>query len=373
MTTTTPTLRSRVRACFLGGTIGDALGAPVEFWNSAQIFEACGPAGVTSYLPMLVDGEERFGLITDDTQMTLFAAEGLIRASQREERGIGFTVAVTHSAFDRWLDTQMLSAPSGERNGWLIQQQWLYARRAPGSTCLSALMDAREGKARIRSYGSPVLNDSKGCGGVMRSAPFGLMAGKGVYSLRELFDAAALSASYTHGHITGQLASGALAACIAALMGGDSLSEAIAKMLALLAEYPGHEETLDAVQKAVAAAHNPPSVAVVESLGGGWVAEEALAIAVYAALVYPGADQVLQALSLAVTHSGDSDSTGAICGNILGALHGEEALPNILAFAVEGRGTILELADDFSFEFDPRAHLSRFEMGRAWNDRYPGD
>jgi hypothetical protein len=30
---------------------------------------------------------------------------------------------------------------------------------------------------------------------------------------------------------------------------------------------------------------------------------------------------------LAVNHSGDSDSTGSITGNILGAVHGEAALP----------------------------------------------
>lgn len=60
----------------------------------------------------------------------------------------------------------------------------------------------------------------------------------------------------------------------------------------------------------------PPSAPVgpetVERLGAGWVAEEALAIGVYAALVSP---DVMSALTLAVTHSGDSDSTGAIAGN----------------------------------------------------------
>ncbi|WP_307801083.1 ADP-ribosylglycohydrolase family protein [Microbispora triticiradicis] len=53
----------------------------------------------------------------------------------------------------------------------------------------------------------------------------------------------------------------------------------------------------------------------VESLGAGWVAEEALAIAVYCALAQP---DPREALLLAVDHSGDSDSTGVVCGNILG-------------------------------------------------------
>jgi ADP-ribosylglycohydrolase len=57
----------------------------------------------------------------------------------------------------------------------------------------------------------------------------------------------------------------------------------------------------------------------------------------------------VDALALAVSHGGDSDSTGSICGNILGALHGETWLPAELAFQVEGRGTMLELADDFIY------------------------
>jgi ADP-ribosylglycohydrolase len=82
---------------------------------------------------------------------------------------------------------------------------------------------------------------------------------------------------------------------------------------------------------------------------------------------------MLDALSLAVTHSGDSDSTGAICGNILGALHGDTALPPALVFAVEGRGALLELADDLVLEFTEHAHLhDEYLPETGWRRRYPG-
>jgi ADP-ribosylglycohydrolase len=111
----------------------------------------------------------------------------------------------------------------------------------------------------------------------------------------------------------------------------------------------------------------------IEALGGGWVAEVALAIAIYATLVHPGPEDVLKALSLAVSHSGDSDSTGAICGNILGALHGESALPVELLFELEGRGTLLELADDFINEFTKSGQLhGDYGPYTRWNTRYPG-
>jgi ADP-ribosylglycohydrolase len=109
----------------------------------------------------------------------------------------------------------------------------------------------------------------------------------------------------------------------------------------------------------------------ITDLGEGWAAEEALAMAVHAALALPGPDQVLDALSLAVSHGGDSDSTGAICGNLLGAWHGDTALPAVLAFEVEGRGTILQLADDLVWEFTvPEQLHGDYGPFTRWTSRY---
>lgn len=362
--------RARVRGCLLGGAIGDALGGPVEFSSSAEIL-AAHPGGVRTFVAGGHDWPA--GTVTDDTQLTLFTVEGLIRAGVRTDRGLGFTVAVVQHAYDRWLDTQLLPGPSGERDGWLQSEPWLYARRAPGTTCLTALIEARNGQDRIPQFGAQAVNDSKGCGGVMRVAPFGLLPARSV-SADWIFDAAAEAAGYTHGHPTGKLASGALAAIVHSLAQGTDLDAALDTAAALLADRPGHEETSTALAAArQLAVEDKPGPATVERLGGGWIAEEALAIAVYGALVYPAADQFLDALALAVTHSGDSDSTGAICGNILGTLHGETALPPELVFAVEGRGAVLQLADDFALEFT-RATQLHGDHGptTGWTQRYPG-
>jgi ADP-ribosylglycohydrolase len=57
----------------------------VEFWSLGEIRRTCGARGVTGFLPAYgLPG----GAIADDTQMTLFTAEGLLRAIIREsERG----------------------------------------------------------------------------------------------------------------------------------------------------------------------------------------------------------------------------------------------------------------------------------------------
>lgn len=273
-----------------------------------------------------------------------------------------------HHAYDRWLDTQNLRAPSGARDGWLQAQQWLYARRAPGNTCLTALNEAREGGNSIQQLGLPAFNDSKGCGGVMRAAPFGLLPADR-FSREWAFAAALEAAGYTHGHPTGKLASGALAAIIHEICRGADLSAALDTTQGLLSQHPAHEETSTALAAArsLAASGTKPDPQAVQQLGGGWIAEEALAIGVYAAIVYPQPEQVADALAVAVTHSGDSDSTGAICGNILGALHGETALPPTLVASVEGRGAIVQLADDLVTAFT----TSDNPPSADWRIRYP--
>ncbi|MCQ8834526.1 ADP-ribosylglycohydrolase family protein [Streptomyces malaysiensis] len=369
--------RARIRGCLLGGAIGDALGNPIEFLSLGAIRETHGGEGVTTLVP---DGSGVAGLVTDDTQMTLFTAEGLIRAHARSSsEGVeGSETAAVRHAYLRWLDTQNHPAPppaqgTGDldlvRTGWLRTQPWLYARRAPGNACLSGLTEEHVPAPRDPLDGTPgpVNPGSKGCGTVMRSAPFGLTG----LDPRDCFELAARCAQITHGHPTGYYAAGALAAMVACLLDGESLEGATLRALELLARYPRHEETTAALRKAVdLAAEGDPTPEKAEWLGGGWVAEEALAIAVYSALAHtpaqrvhycPGGEisyepapprtPVQAALLLSVNHSGDSDSTGSICGNLLGAHHGDLRLPPSWLARIEGRGTIAELADDFASEF----------------------
>ncbi|WP_069870001.1 ADP-ribosylglycohydrolase family protein [Streptomyces malaysiensis] len=388
--------RARIRGCLLGGAIGDALGNPIEFLSLGAIRETHGGEGVTTLVP---DGGGVAGLVTDDTQMTLFTAEGLIRAHVKSSsEGVeGSETAAVRHAYLRWLDTQNHPAPppaqgTGDlvRTGWLRTQPWLYARRAPGNACLSGLTEKHVPAPRAPLDGTPgpVNPGSKGCGTVMRSAPFGLTG----LDPRDCFELAARCAQITHGHPTGYYAAGALAAMIACLLDGESLEGATLRALELLARYPRHEETTAALRKAVdLAAEGDPTPEKAEWLGGGWVAEEALAIAVYSALAHtpaqrahygPGGEisyepaprrtPVQAALLLSVNHSGDSDSTGSICGNLLGAHHGDLRLPPSWLARIEGRGTIAELADDFASEFHRSVEpYEPYDDVVFLRDRYP--
>ncbi|WP_326808262.1 MULTISPECIES: ADP-ribosylglycohydrolase family protein [unclassified Streptomyces] len=352
--------RSRVRGCLLGGAIGDALGAGVEFDSLAQIRDKCGRQGVTDY----VSAYGRRGAITDDTQMTLFTVDGLIRAHVRRDTGAWHPPTDVHAAYRRWAATQRDWGPDERRetDGWLAREEWLYSRRAPGNACLSGLADDRMG-----TLDKPKNPQSKGCGTVMRSAPFGLLVG---WEPQLVFQLAVECAAQTHGHPTGYLAAGAFAAIVHALARGEGLDTAVQRALVQLAARPGHEETTEALKQALGAVRQGmPSPERVAALGEGWTAEESLSIGVYCALV---AEDVRHGLLLAVNHGGDSDSTGSICGNLLGAIHGETALPPGWVAEVEGRATILELADDFAMEMTqgPALH-GPGAASPAWLARYP--
>ncbi len=73
---------------------------------------------------------------------------------------------------------------------------------------------------------------------------------------------------------------------------------------------------------------------------------------------------------LAVNHSGDSDSTGAIAGNVLGALLGYESIPTDLVDGLELQEVIAEIADDWIACFGPEASADP-ESRELW-ERYPG-
>lgn len=126
----------------------------------------------------------------------------------------------------------------------------------------------------------------------------------------------------------------------------------------------GHGEVVDAVATARAMAlRGRPTAEQLESLGGGWVAEEALAIAVCCAL---SARDFADGVLLGANHGGDSDSTAAIAGSILGAQLGETAIPEKWLEELELHAEIERIANDLD-----AISMIRLTADAAF-DSYPG-
>jgi len=333
----------RFRGCLIGGAVGDALGYAVEFWSETKIFSRYGRTGITDY--ELHDGK---ALISDDTQMTLFTATGLLIGTTRGmTRGImgEYPDYIRYSYLD-WLKTQKerYPLPEGDHYSWLMNVPEMFSRRAPGRTCLKALEDSRK-----RSVENPI-NESKGCGGVMRVAPVGLYFCDKDMPVEEVARIGAEAAAITHGHPLGWIPAAALAQIICEICrNNDSVYDAVMKTLdtqgKMWPDSKHKEYFLELMRKAVdLAGTKKDDQMTIHQLGEGWVAEEALAIAAYCALKYE--DDFEKAIVASVNHKGDSDSTGAICGNILGARLGMKGIPQKYIENLELKDVILEVADD---------------------------
>lgn len=320
--------RDHFRGCLLGGSIGDALGYAVEFMSLGKIKEHLGEDGVRDFK---LDGRGK-ALISDDTQMMLFTAEGILNAWKD-------SINPAHAIWEsylRWYSTQGYPLDERLRKGSLLGLAELNQQRAPGNTCLTALATGQMGNRNT------LLNNSKGNGGVMRVAPVGLVHARDSY---KAFRLGAESAMITHSHPTGYLAAGVLAAILSEILRGAAIRPAAEKALEILVDYGEAGETRSAVEKALRLIDfNVAPQEALRLLGPGWIAEEALAIGLYASLLYP--DDFKEGVLCAVNHAGDSDSTGIVAGNILGAALGCDKIPFDWLLNVELGNVTSGIADE---------------------------
>ncbi|MBR2742161.1 MAG: TIGR02452 family protein [Clostridia bacterium] len=360
----------RIRGCIYGGAVGDALGYPVEFLGEEKIFSKYGPKGITSFEYDKATGK---ALISDDTQMTLFTANGILVGDTRISlRGIGGPPSMyVRTAYEDWLATQNSTAPGrGGGESWLMDVPELYARRAPGITCLSALSEG----AGSGDYEEEKINDSKGCGGVMRVAPLALYYDTA--DIEELDREGARLAAITHGHSLGYMPAAVLVHILNRIVfppesGRMTLrqivSEASAAASKIFKGDPNLTKLTDIISLAARLSENgEDDRRNIRRLGEGWVAEETLAIALYCALRH--ADDFSAGVTAAVNHGGDSDSTGSVAGNILGALLGYGAIEEKWKRDLEISDVILEIADDLCYG----CQMSEFGSYRdpEWLEKY---
>lgn len=329
--------RDRVRGCLVAGAAGDALGYAVEFMRWDEIKAKFGPQGIQRFE---LDPRKHKALISDDTQMTLFTAEGLLLGEQYPK--MFSREGWIYEAYRDWLDTQY-GGHFGKRYSRLMDIEELYAPRAPGGTCLRSLRSGEMGSV------DESINNSKGCGGVMRVAPVACYGVAQGWDLERTVRLGAEAAAITHGHSMGWLPAAALVDIVYHVLEGVDPESAVMKCMdEIQAFYPDNgwlKALVGGLRKAVELAHNELSDEEnIPELGEGWVGDEALYIAVYCAVKY--ADDLEAALIASVNHDGDSDSTGAVMGNILGAWLGFDAMDDCWKHKLELRGVILRMADD---------------------------
>ena len=343
------TLQDRIRGSLIGGAIGDALGYPVEFiYSFEEIQKRYGERGITRLdtRQHWLEEADQVGkaVVSDDTQMTLFTANGLLNA-KRQKSNMKYGIC---RAYIEWYLTQVGKWSNKYKDCWIARIPELNKRRAPGNTCMSSLYAIYSGREP--------MNNSKGCGGVMRIAPIPLYAA--VDNRMDISDAdklASEAAEITHQHPLGFISAALMSHVIYRLAldvepTQDSMKhyimEGVSEMRRLYNAYHNEVERMaELAERAIFLLENGKTdLENIGHLGEGWTGEEALAIALFCALKH--FDSFEEAMIAAVNHGGDSASTGAVTGNILGAAIGYEAIPQFYKDDLEMHDLILHMADD---------------------------
>ncbi len=355
-------LQDKCRGSLVGGAVGDALGYEVEFMSLSSILKRFGDKGITRYVT-----HNRVAEFSDDTQMTLFTLEGLMngviatKAGKPEE-----ILPYIKEAYLAWYRTQT-ERPSVIEGSWISNVKALWSQRAPGNTCMGSLGNL--------ARGIEFKNNSKGCGGVMRVAPIGIFNGvhRNLYDYEDTAHLAGWAAEITHHHIASTFASALMATTIENCIQDEKVGRLefgwiIDGGLSLMDRYfPGHEEELGAFIELVKRAlelgkSDTPEREAIRELGEGWVGDEALAIAVFSVIRH--IDSFEDCIVCAVNHDGDSDSTGAIAGNIIGAILGYSEIPQYYIDNLEIEPILVSAADDLC------ADISIREVNFRVGDRY---
>ncbi len=312
----------RTMGCIIGGAIGDAMGAPIEFQHIEMIHRTYGPDGIIE--PPEIKGAYRF---SDDTQMTVLTAYGLLFAETRMfSYGLmSHPMDYTWPAYRVWADKQGFKIQNlDDHTPWVMKYESMRSRRAPGNTCILSICgnDFRLKKEAPK-------NQSKGCGGLMRAAPAPIWCWKNGNKPGISMELAEDVAAATHGHPLGWMTAGFMGSLIHHILDGETLQASVDMAMEDSRKRYDHEKYLEEMMNPIEAAislvsSDLPDEQCMETLGEGWVAEETLAMAVFACLRHP--DDFRLAMRAAVNITGDSDSVGSVAGNILGAYLGIDAV-----------------------------------------------
>lgn len=294
---------AQAQSMMLGLALGDALGYATEFKSLPEIKAIYGPQGIQE--------PPDPALYSDDTQMTIALAEGLLDA------GINAPLDELMNAVSRRFVIWAQTAPS----------------RAPGNTCLTGARNLAQG-IPWREAG---VAESKGCGSAMRVAPLGYLYQHQPDRLREIAQASAL---LTHGHPTAIAAALAAAYLVKLALDGVSPAEYMQRVMTVT---EGMSDELDAAILRVGHVLGWGSEeSAMRHIGEGWVAEEAVALALYCVLRHP--DDYAACVRRAANSDGDSDSVACIAGGIVAARRGAlDAIPSHWIRRTENRAVLLDL------------------------------
>ena len=348
------------RGVLLGLAVGDAMGHTVDRRSLEEIRNDYGPNGLLGY--DLVNG---YADITSYTQLAAFTANGLLLGLTRgQTKGrISSNIRYITLAIREWSRSQTFSLP--EKNYcWLSRVPEMKRKFCMDNRMLDALS-----KETLGSLDDPQYK-SDHPGALTTVIPLALLQQDLELSQEELDRLGAETVALTHGEPEAYLSGAALTHMLCLLLQDPStpIGELVQQTIDSVGLQFGQGGRLwELLQLALTLAVSPnvTPMEAMETLGCR-TAAEALAGAVYA--VSTCGRDFDAAMITAVNHSGRSSAVGAIAGCMLGAILGDEALPEFYLESLEAAKPLMELADDMAAGFSEMVNRSMFDMD--WDRKY---
>ena len=277
----------KFKGCLLGLAIGDALGCTLEFKKP----------GTFEPITTIVGGgvhKLKAGQWTDDTSLALCLAQSLIDCK-------GFDAKDQMQKYCKW-DEEGYMSSTGECFDI-------------GNTTLKALNKYR---ATGEPYSGMTEDSSAGNGSIMRLAPIPMYYSN---NPEEALKYATLSSKTTHANIMCVDACRYMAGIIVGLLNGENKETALSTLYSPVKNYFEEEPLCDAIKDVANGSFKtkqPPEI-----IGAGFVVKS-LEAALWA---FHTTDNFKDGALKAVNLGNDADTTGAVYGQIAGALYGFENIP----------------------------------------------
>lgn len=297
----------------------DAFGYVVEFDNITSIRQKFGSKGYS-----ILNSETSRLLISDDTQMTLFALESILQCIEEQE--FKYRHRAITNGYLNWLATQQYTQQKYPT--YLLSQEFLYSPRAPGRTCLDSLNNIDKSSAKLTFDTIKRANDSKGCGGIMRTLPFAFFSNTKDEAWKFGCDQAAI----THGHTNGFTSAGFYTLLCFHLLNSTNDIKTAYKLTKEYASTQTHsldpylKKLDDCLENFDKNNIQLNELELNNKLDLGWTGDEALVISIYCAIT---SKSLAQAIEVATIHNGDSDSTAMLAAGIYKIANPDEHIPQI--------------------------------------------
>lgn len=336
-------MQDKIKNSFLMGASGDALGAPLEGLRSLEkIKNIYGDKGLTHLIPYKSHFEEGAeylaGSITDDTTMAMTTALAIVKTLENNEcEKLHY---YSWQGYMQWAMKQINypkeKALIDSSIKWddLAKSFWFACGAGKGT--LAALAQSGYGSvAKPFEYeceisGKILKSPNLGCGGMMRIAPIAFLP----YDDKKIFEIACENAAITHGGQSAYVATGITALFTHYAAKGKTAIEIIEATKETVKNYTNNPLYKDGIAESFKIIDHVASLPrkfdfeimdnITVDLGykNRFLSAPVLANVTYAVLYADNKDKLKNAMVMSVNHAGDTDSVGAIAGNILGARFG---------------------------------------------------